>query len=568
MPEPQREVRPEPRTGPESESGPESGPDSASGPRPGSGPKSGSGPESGSGPRLGSGPTDTRKPSTGRSPAVWRLGLAQVARAAGLARATGLPPLHATHDGTGQHATAPAAGPGPDAQPAAAPAPDAHGRAARIVAVLGLAVAMTGASLAVGAVTDDRPAGPVVTAPAADVPLERLTARNLTQGVEALQSHLGAQPKDASGWATLGAAYVEQARVSGDPTRYPQAEKALRRSLALRPAAGNDSALAGRAALAAARHDFTEALRYADRALRVNPYSERALASRVDALVELGRYDEAMKAAELADSRRPGIPVFTRYAYVLELRGDAKGARRVLEQALKSAASSADVVYVANTLGQLAWSRGRYDEALAHYERSLAAEPGNIQALEGRGRTLAAQGRNEPALRDLEEVVARYPLPGQLAALGELYEALGKRDKAAEQYELIGTWTRLARANGVATDLETALVEADHGDRGEALESARAEWERRQSIHTADALAWALHVNGRDREALRYAERAAASGHRSAQFLYHRGAIEAALGEEGPAHRHLRAALDLNRGFSPTGAIEARKLLEDTEGES
>ncbi|MFC7511559.1 type IV pilus biogenesis/stability protein PilW [Streptomyces thermocarboxydus] len=105
--------------------------------------------------------------------------------------------------------------------------------------------------------------------------------------------------------------------------------------LALRP--GNDQALAGQAALAAARHHFAAALDHADRALERNPYSERALCSRIDALVELGRYAEAAEAATLADRRRPGVPVFTRYAYVHELRGDVRTARRVLHQALASA---------------------------------------------------------------------------------------------------------------------------------------------------------------------------------------------------------------------------------------
>ncbi|HET6855560.1 MAG TPA: tetratricopeptide repeat protein, partial [Streptomyces sp.] len=364
-------------------------------------------------------------------------------------------------------------------------------------------------------------------------------------------------------WATLGAAYVEQARTSGDPTRYPQAEKAFARSLKLRPAAENDAALAGRAALAAARHDFKTAIGDADRALRVNPYSERALSSRVDALVELGRYDEALRAVRLADRRRPGIPVSTRYAYVLELRGDAKGARRVLLRAATSAFGAADAAYVATSLGQLAWTQGEYGQALNHFAKALRADPRYVPALEGRGRTYAAQGRTKRALSDLEEVVRRYPLPGQLAALGELREATGKREQAEEQYELIDVWTRLARANGVATDLESALVEADHGDAAQSLKSARAEWSRRESVHTADALAWALHANGKDREALTYAKKATAPspGYRSASFLFHRGMIERALDDDKAARRSLSAALALNPGFSPTGAREAKSAL-------
>lgn len=424
-----------------------------------------------------------------------------------------------------------------------------------------LAIAFTAGSIAVGAVRDGGTAV-VASAPAAVSP-ELLTGGDLDASITALQAHLRDQPRDFGGWATLGLAYVEQARTKGDPSRYPQAERALKRSLGLAP--DNDKALAGRAALAAARHDFEDALTYADRALKQNPYSERALSSRIDALVELGRYDDASKAADLADERRPGIPVFTRYAYVHELRGDVSTARRVLEQALASATVPGDVAYVATALGQLAWNQGEYETALTHYARALAADDTYLPALEGRARTQAASGDLAAAIKGMEAVVARYPLPGPLVELGELYEARGAdgdRAKAGDQYTLVDAWTALARAGGVNADLDTALAAADHGDRAEALRAARAEWARRHTVHTADALAWALHVNGRDQEALPYARRATATGYRNAAFRYHRGVIEHATGNEQEARTHLKAALDLNPGFSPLGAREARRTLE------
>ncbi|MBT3151808.1 tetratricopeptide repeat protein [Streptomyces sp. CHD11] len=426
-----------------------------------------------------------------------------------------------------------------------------------------LAVAMTAASVAAGG---DREAGRDATAAGGTVAAGVLAGGDLGAGIRSLQAHLRAQPRDFGGWATLGTAYVEQARLQGDPSRYPQAERALERSLALEP--DNEPALAGQAALAAARHDFTGALEHAGRALEQNPYSERALCSRIDALVELGRYGEAAEAASTADRRRPGVPVFTRYAYVRELRGDVRTAREVLERALDGAASPADVAYVATALGQLAWNQGEYRTALTHYARALAADDGHLPALEGRARAQAASGDHAGAVGTLERVVARSPLPGPLVALGELYEtrgADGDRAKARDQYALVDAWFALARVGGVEADLDTALAAADHGDPAEALRAARAEWERRHSVHTADALAWALHVNGRDEEALRYARRATATGYRNAVFLYHRGMIEKAAGHERAARGSLTAALELNPGFSPLGARAARTALAELE---
>ncbi|WP_433570931.1 tetratricopeptide repeat protein [Streptomyces sp. CA-251247] len=385
--------------------------------------------------------------------------------------------------------------------------------------------------------------------------------------VRALEAHLKSRPKDDRGWATLGSARVEEARTSGDPAGYPRAADAFERSLKLRRE-GNDAALAGRAALAAARHDFTGALRDAGQALAVNPYSEQALAVRIDALVELGRYDQALKAAEEADLKRPGIPAFTRLAYVLELRGDTQGANRVLTLAMTSATAPGDIAYVATALGQLTWSQGQYDTALKHCATALRAQPRNIAAQECRARTHAAQGKTAEAIREYEAIVARYPLPGQLVALGELYEAAGKDAEARRQYALIGTWTSLARAGGVNPDLDTALAAADHGDKAVALKAAQAEWQRRRTVHTADALGWALYRNGRAKDALPYARRATATGYRNAVFLYHLGMVEQAAGAKAPARRSLTRALSLNPGFSPLAPAEIRRTLKNSAKET
>ncbi|MEU0770984.1 tetratricopeptide repeat protein [Streptomyces albogriseolus] len=476
--------------------------------------------------------------------------------------------------GSGQEATPPAGAP-PAAEtprpPSAAGRVDAlrrfaaaarRGRGPHLAscAVL-LAVAMTAGAVAVGG--DGRDAARAVPGVSRAVSADVLVRGDLDTAIRSLQTHVRQQPRDFGAWAALGFAQVERARTDGDPSRYTRAERALARSLALRP--GNDQALAGQAALAAARHDFAAALDHADRALERNPYSERALCSRIDALVELGRYAEAAKAAAVADRRRPGVPVFTRYAYVRELRGDVRTARRVLHRALDSAAGPADVAYVATALGNLERGQGRYDTALHHYARALAADDAYLPALEGRARAQAADGDRAGAITTLEQVVARSPLPGPLVALGELYEDRGDRAKAREQYALVDAWTALARAGGVDVDLDTALAAADHGDTAEALRAARAAWDRRRTVHTADALAWALHRAGRSAEALPYARRATATGYRDAAFLHHRGMIEKAAGQDRAARASLTAALRLNPGFSPLGARAARAALEGLE---
>src|SRR5215468_11131013 len=69
-------------------------------------------------------------------------------------------------------------------------------------------------------------------------------ADQLAAGIARAQEQLRVVPGDYNTWAALGSAYIEQARVTADPTYYPKAEGALRRSLTLRPK-GNEAAIVG-----------------------------------------------------------------------------------------------------------------------------------------------------------------------------------------------------------------------------------------------------------------------------------------------------------------------------------
>src|SRR4051812_28042266 len=107
-------------------------------------------------------------------------------------------------------------------------------------------------------------APPVAAAVVATNPLTSLIART--------QAHLREVPLDWEAWGTLGLDYVEQAKVTVDPAYYPKAAAALPRSLRL-DAADTFIAMAGQAALPAARHDFRGAMAWAQRGLQIDPHN-------------------------------------------------------------------------------------------------------------------------------------------------------------------------------------------------------------------------------------------------------------------------------------------------------
>jgi tetratricopeptide (TPR) repeat protein len=427
----------------------------------------------------------------------------------------------------------------------------------RILVVLAIAVTLS-VSGGLGLVRGDGDRSATPTAVGAEG-VAAMHGSSLTDVISGLQQHLRQLPGDAPSWATLALAYVEQARVTGDPTLYRQASQAVDRSLEEQPE-DNAGALAAKAALSAAEHHFGTALADATQALAIDPYQPGALVVRVDALTELGRYGAQLRALRAADVRQPGEPVTTRYSYAFELRGRLARATSLLA-GVSTSSAPADRAFALTQLADLERRMGRLDQAAAHLHDALRSSPDYVPALAGRARLAVARGRLQTAVTRWQQVVARLPLPEYLVELGELQLRLGHPKQARRQLAVVSTTTQLLSANGVNTDLESALFEADHGSAAAALTDARAEWGRRHSIHVADVLGWALHQLGRDHEALRYARLATRLGTPEARLWLHRGQIEAALGLVAQARAHLRRGLATDPGFSPWQVDRATAVL-------
>ena len=280
-----------------------------------------------------------------------------------------------------------------------------------------------------------------------------------------------------------------------------------------------------------------------------------------DALVELGRYRMAFRAFQRMVDVEPGLASYARVSYARELTGDLDGAVAAMRAARDVAGTPQDIAFASYQLGQLAWNTGDVAEAERRYLEATAFDPEWVEPQAGLARIAWARGDLDEAIEGLREVVARAPLPEHVVMLGELLHASGDAEGAALQFDLARAEVDLMSTSGVAVGLELALFEADHGDPRAAIAAARAEWERRRSVHVADAYAWTLHAAGRDRLAAEISERALSLGTRDARFLYHAGMIRLALGEEARASALLRGALRTNPWFSVDGARDAREAL-------
>ncbi|MEX2203508.1 MAG: tetratricopeptide repeat protein, partial [Actinomycetota bacterium] len=389
-------------------------------------------------------------------------------------------------------------------------------------------------------------------------------AGSLEGSIVGLQDRLRLVPKDWQGYASLGLMYVAKARVTADPSWYPKAEGVLARSLRLR-SEGNVDAILGLGALALARHEFEDALAHGRVAEAMSPRNADAFGVIGDALLELGRYEEAFAAFQTMVDTRPDLTSYARVSYARELLGDVEGAVDAMRVAFESAGTSSDAAWAAHQLGELELGRGDVEAATRWFERGLDLAPDDVANLAGLARAAWVEGDTGLAIGRFEDVVARRPSVEHLATLGDLYAISGHPDLADAQYAVVEAARALARSNGVNVDLEIALFDADHGNPERALAAARAEWQRRRSVHVADAYAWALYANGRFEEAERLSNRALALGTGNAAFLFHAAMIERALGRDAVALRLMSRALRLNPRFSVLHAATAERVRSELE---
>ncbi|MCW7946351.1 hypothetical protein AAW14_31275 [Streptomyces hygroscopicus] len=378
------------------------------------------------------------------------------------------------------------------------------------------------------------------------------------------ESYLRSHPRDARAWALLGAAYADRGKRTSDAQDFPRAERALWTSLTVRRR-GNTEALGGLAVLANARGDHRAAKQWAEAAVRSAPTAWTAYPALIEAYDGLGDHKAVGRTLDKLLALEHGPSAMTAAARVYWARGWRDDAAAMLSDAAARAEGAAERAADWERAGELAWERGEPGEALRYFETAERTDPGGHAALAGQGRALAALGRTREALEAYGAALVEQPSPGYALELGELYQSLGYQDHATAQYDLVRERGRKDAAVGVDDAVVLGLLEADHGEPAAGVRLLRQEWRRQPGVRVADALGWALHRAGQNREALGYATRATdrepSGGVRSALYAYHRGQIERALRRTGPARRHLGEALRINPHFSPLLAPVARDAL-------
>ena len=374
-------------------------------------------------------------------------------------------------------------------------------------------------------------------------------AKKVDSEIARLKIVARSKPGDAKTWIQLGDTLMQKARETAEPNYYSWAETVYQKSLALAP--DNAEALLGIAWVTSTRHQFTESIGWANKALAAAPRLHAAYGLIGDAYVETGDYDNAFKAYQTMLDIRPDASSYSRGAHLLYLTGDRRKAIWLMDKAVKSGGPYAEnSAWCRAQLADMYLNEGATLPAQQMIEPALKLTPDNYNLLVEMGRIQEAEGNLKGAIDSYQKAVAITPQHVALVALGDLYSATGDKTRAEDVYSQAEKTHDHHLVRGLKDELYMARFFVDHDRQMDrALQIAEGRTDTNNPVD-ADNVAWVFYKCGKTAEAKTMINKSLSKGSPDAMRLYHAGMIYAKLNDRFPAQQYLQRAVDLNPHFS------------------
>ncbi|MFI5264012.1 MAG: tetratricopeptide repeat protein [Candidatus Kapaibacterium sp.] len=388
--------------------------------------------------------------------------------------------------------------------------------------------------------------------------------------VSHLRAEIAKHPDEMKNYIELAQVYIQEARVSGKHHDYfPIADAIIAEVLRRNP--DNFEANVLKSGMLMTKHQFADAKETIDKAIAKNPYNSGAYGVLCDADVELGKYDEAVKAVDKMMSARPDLRSYARASYLRELNGDRNGAIEAMKMGADAGASGQENrEWALYNLGNIFLNWGKLDTAEFIYKGILEERPNYAFAMSGLAMVESARKNYAGAIGLLVKASQTLPEHIFVEQLADLYQAMGQKPEAAQLEKKALDAFALHEKDGWDVDREYAAFCLNHNiNLSEAKDRAEKQYKMRPSnIDALDTYAWALYKSGSANDAIPYMEQALRMKTINPNLHYHAGMIYAKAGNTENAARELKFALNENQYLTPLTMDEAKTTLLKLEGKT
>ncbi len=347
--------------------------------------------------------------------------------------------------------------------------------------------------------------------------------------VAELNQKIAKQSNDVKSRLQIAVIYIAEARITGEhPYYYPAITKILDGVLALD--SRNFEALVYKASVKMSQHQFQEAKQIAEKARAINPDNAYVYGVLVDANVELGNYDEAVKVSDKMQAIKPSLESYSRVSYLREIYGDYPGSIEAMKMAVQAGLPGSEpYCWSKKTLAHLYEKTEKWDDAEIQYQGILAIRPSYAFALEGLARVEKSRKNYLKALDLLKQASDIMPEFSFHEEMADIYVLQGEKQKASDKYTEVLDMLKKDEKSGHTVSLEMCRVYTKAGMYDMAIDQATTEFNQRPlNIEVNQALAWANFLKKETEKARDYIKVALKTGSKDPELLKRASLIEKA----------------------------------------
>lgn len=364
------------------------------------------------------------------------------------------------------------------------------------------------------------------------------------------------EPQDFSSYIKLSEIYINEARVTGEhgyyyPSILHMLDYVLSNKL-------NDDlqfkALSLKSSVYLSLHQFEKAKETATQAIAINSDNAQIYGALVDANVELGNYEEAVKMAEIMMNKRPDLLSYSRASYLREIHGDPKGAIEAMKLATESGYPGYEnEAWTRTTLGHIYETYGDIQSAEREYRQTLEERPGYPFAIAGLASVELKKGNIKEAEEKLKQAINIIPEVSFYVDLAKIYKQTGREKEAQSKFSDILDMMADDEAKGHTMALEYAKFYMSVGnDLFKALEYAKKEYDvRPTNIDVNKVMAEIFYKTGNQQEAEKHLALAFATNSKDPELQNIAGLIYIKSGQIKAGEMLVKKAHEANPYLNP-----------------